>query len=111
LANRNARSPFAVKSSITLLTASSTVKIGAGLTWDNVHAQLDPFNVNVKVVGGRVPSVGSFLLGGGCTGGFNPFGIVPAFTQKRILERISGGQSLLATSLFYDAHIQPSIFY
>ncbi|KAK7038743.1 hypothetical protein VNI00_010628 [Paramarasmius palmivorus] len=45
--------------------ASSTVKIGAGLFWDDVYARLMPDGV--KVVGGRVPGVGvgGLLLGGG----------------------------------------------
>ncbi|KAK7023511.1 hypothetical protein VNI00_016729 [Paramarasmius palmivorus] len=45
--------------------SQSTVKIGAGLTWDKVYAALEPHGV--KVVGGRVPGVGvgGLLLGGG----------------------------------------------
>ncbi|KAK7038741.1 hypothetical protein VNI00_010626 [Paramarasmius palmivorus] len=43
----------------------STVKIGAGLTWDEVYARLQPHGMTV--VGGRVPGVGvgGLLLGGG----------------------------------------------
>ncbi|KAK7038750.1 hypothetical protein VNI00_010635 [Paramarasmius palmivorus] len=43
----------------------STVKIGPGLTWDQVYAALEPHGV--KVVGGRIPGVGvgGLLLGGG----------------------------------------------
>ncbi|ESK82232.1 putative fad dependent oxidoreductase [Moniliophthora roreri MCA 2997] len=46
-------------------TASSTIKIGAGLTCDQVYALLESFGV--KVLGGRVPGVGvgGVLLGGG----------------------------------------------
>jgi hypothetical protein len=44
---------------------SGTVEIGAGLTWDQVYANLGPTGVNV--VGARVPNVGvaGFTLGGG----------------------------------------------
>ncbi|KAK7032233.1 hypothetical protein VNI00_013191 [Paramarasmius palmivorus] len=43
----------------------STAKIGAGLTWGEVFAALEPHGV--KAVGGRVPNVGvaGFVLGGG----------------------------------------------
>src|SRR6267154_5609852 len=42
-----------------------TVEIGAGLTWDQVYAALEPTGVNV--VGGRIPGVGvaGLTLGGG----------------------------------------------
>jgi len=42
-----------------------TVEVGAGLTWGQVYAALEPTGVNV--VGGRVPGigVGGFSLGGG----------------------------------------------
>ena len=45
--------------------ASGTVEVGAGLTWDQVYAALEPTGVNV--VGGRVPGVGvaGLMLGGG----------------------------------------------
>ncbi|KAK7038740.1 hypothetical protein VNI00_010625 [Paramarasmius palmivorus] len=45
--------------------ASSTVKIGAGLAWDEVYNRLSP--QGVTVAGGRVPGVGvgGLLLGGG----------------------------------------------
>jgi FAD/FMN-containing dehydrogenase len=45
--------------------ASGTVEVGAGLTWDQVYAALEPTGVNV--VGGRVPGVGvaGLTLGGG----------------------------------------------
>jgi FAD/FMN-containing dehydrogenase len=36
---------------------SSTVKIGAGLFWDDVYTRLIPDGI--KVVGGRVPGVGT----------------------------------------------------
>ena len=44
---------------------SGTVEIGAGLTWDQVYAVLEPAGLNV--VGGRVPGVGvaGLTLGGG----------------------------------------------
>ena len=46
-------------------TAAATVEVGAGLTWDQVYAALDPHKVNV--VGGRVPGIGvaGLTLGGG----------------------------------------------
>jgi len=42
-----------------------TVEVGAGLTWDQVYAALEPTGVNV--VGGRIPGVGvaGLSLGGG----------------------------------------------
>ena len=42
-----------------------TVEVGAGLTWDQVYAALEPSGVNV--VGGRVPGIGiaGLSLGGG----------------------------------------------
>jgi FAD/FMN-containing dehydrogenase len=46
---------------------SGTVEVGAGLTWDQVYATLEPTGVNV--VGGRIPGVGVAGLtlgGGGC---------------------------------------------
>lgn len=43
--------------------AAQTVKIGSGLTWDQVYAKLSPFNVTVA--GGRVPGVGVGLVFGG----------------------------------------------
>ncbi|KAK7038749.1 hypothetical protein VNI00_010634 [Paramarasmius palmivorus] len=88
VATGNTKSPFAIKgaghtgnpgfSSTTGVQVSlsrfndveydesqSTVKIGAGLAWDEVYARLEPHGV--KAVGGRVPGVGvaGFLLGGG----------------------------------------------
>ncbi len=44
---------------------SGTVEIGAGLTWGQVYAALEPTGVNV--VGGRIPDVGvaGLTLGGG----------------------------------------------
>jgi hypothetical protein len=44
---------------------SETVEVGAGLTWDQVYATLEPIRVNV--VGGRIPGVGvaGLTLGGG----------------------------------------------
>ena len=44
---------------------SGTVEIGAGLTWDQVYANLESTGVNV--VGARAPTVGvaGFTLGGG----------------------------------------------
>lgn len=45
--------------------ASGTVEVGAGLTWDQVYAALEP--AGITVVGGRVPGVGcaGLTLGGG----------------------------------------------
>jgi hypothetical protein len=42
-----------------------TVEVGAGLTWDQVYAALEPTGLNV--VGGRIPGVGvaGLTLGGG----------------------------------------------
>jgi len=42
-----------------------TVDVGAGLTWDQVYAALEPTGVNI--VGGRIPGigVGGLTLGGG----------------------------------------------
>ncbi|ESK88810.1 putative fad dependent oxidoreductase [Moniliophthora roreri MCA 2997] len=214
VANSTTQSPFAIKSGghgvargfsstpgvqislsrfndIAYDATASKVKIGAGLTWDQVYTLLEPFNV--KVMGGRVPGVGvgGLLLGGGfgyftdqyglgvdnivsldlvlpdgtftvvseasdpdlffaLKGGFNNFGIVIAFTMKaypqtdvwaaNVIHPINststvhqaiadwsatnddlkgvviplyahvGGQTLLVTSLFYDAPMQPSIF-
>jgi FAD/FMN-containing dehydrogenase len=44
---------------------SGTVQVGAGLTWDQVYAVLEPTGVNV--IGGRIPGVGvaGLTLGGG----------------------------------------------
>ena len=44
---------------------SGTVEVGAGLTWDQVYATLEP--TGVSVVGGRIPGVGvaGLTLGGG----------------------------------------------
>ena len=46
-------------------STSGTVEIGAGLTWDQVYAALEPTGVNV--IGGRIPGVGvaGLTLGGG----------------------------------------------
>jgi len=46
-------------------TTCGTVEVGAGLTWDQVYAALEPTGVNV--VGGRIPGVGvaGLTLGGG----------------------------------------------
>ena len=46
-------------------SASGTVEVGPGLTWDQVYATLEPTGVNV--VGGRMPGVGvgGLTLGGG----------------------------------------------
>jgi hypothetical protein len=44
---------------------SGTVEVGAGLTWGQVYAALEPTEVNV--VGARIPNVGvaGSTLGGG----------------------------------------------
>jgi len=46
-------------------TAAATVEVGAGLTWDQVYAALEPYNVTV--IGGRTPGIGvaGLTLGGG----------------------------------------------
>jgi hypothetical protein len=46
-------------------SASGTVDVGAGLTWDQVFATLESTGVNV--VGGRIPGIGvaGLTLGGG----------------------------------------------
>jgi FAD/FMN-containing dehydrogenase len=46
-------------------TASATVEVGAGLTWDQVYAALESYGVSV--IGGRVPGIGvaGLTLGGG----------------------------------------------
>jgi FAD/FMN-containing dehydrogenase len=62
---------------------AATVEVGAGLTWDQVYAVLEPYGINV--VGGRVPGVGvaGLTLGGGeCT----PFLITRTAMQCIILE-------------------------
>ena len=49
-------------------SGGATVEVGAGLTWDQVYAALEPYGVNV--VGGRIPGIGvaGLTLGGGeCT--------------------------------------------
>ena len=48
-------------------STSGTVEIGAGLTWDQVYAALEPTGMNV--IGGRIPGVGvaGLTLGGGET--------------------------------------------
>ena len=45
--------------------AAATVEVGAGLTWDQVYAALDPYNLTV--IGGRAPGIGvaGLTLGGG----------------------------------------------
>jgi FAD/FMN-containing dehydrogenase len=50
---------------ITIDAVAATVKVGSGLTWDQVYAALEPYGVNV--VGARVPGIGvaGLTLGGG----------------------------------------------
>ena len=50
---------------IKVYSASGTVEVGAGLTWDQVYEVLEPTGVNV--VGGRVYGIGvaGLTLGGG----------------------------------------------
>jgi FAD/FMN-containing dehydrogenase len=50
---------------IKVAAGGGTVEVGAGLTWDQVYAALEPYGVNV--VGGRVPGIGvaGLTLGGG----------------------------------------------
>ncbi|KAH8798000.1 FAD dependent oxidoreductase [Flagelloscypha sp. PMI_526] len=54
---------------------SQTVTVGAGKTWDEVYAALEPYNVSL--VGGRVPGVGvaGFTLGGGYSWKSNQYGL------------------------------------
>ncbi|KAJ7057517.1 FAD dependent oxidoreductase [Mycena amicta] len=56
-------------------SASGTVRVGAGLIWDDVYAALEPLGVNV--VGGRVSGVGvaGFTLGGGYSWKTNQYGL------------------------------------
>lgn len=46
-------------------SARGTVEVGAGLTWAQVYAALEPTGMNV--VGGRIPGIGvaGLILGGG----------------------------------------------
>ncbi|KAI0058448.1 FAD-binding domain-containing protein [Artomyces pyxidatus] len=62
-------------SQISVDAAAQTVSVGAGLTWDQVYAALDPMGVNV--VGGRVPGVGvaGVTLGGGYSWKSNQHGL------------------------------------
>ncbi|KAJ7621508.1 FAD-binding domain-containing protein [Mycena polygramma] len=54
---------------------SQTVDIGSGLVWDQVYADLEPYNVSV--VGGRATGVGvaGLLLGGGYSYKTNQYGL------------------------------------
>ncbi|KAJ3518855.1 hypothetical protein NMY22_g13470 [Coprinellus aureogranulatus] len=54
---------------------SQTAEIGAGLRWQEVYAELEPYGVSV--VGGRVPGPGvsGFTLGGGYGWRTNQFGL------------------------------------
>jgi hypothetical protein len=45
-------------------SASATVEVGTGLTWDQVYSALEPYEITV--VGGGVPGVG---VGGCALGG------------------------------------------
>ncbi|KAK7038745.1 hypothetical protein VNI00_010630 [Paramarasmius palmivorus] len=60
---------------LTFDNASSTVRLGAGLFWDEVYERLEPFGV--KVIGGRVPGVGvsGLSLGGGYSYFTDQFGL------------------------------------
>ncbi|KAF7311780.1 FAD-binding PCMH-type domain-containing protein [Mycena indigotica] len=68
---------------------SQTVRIGAGLVWDDfkVYAALDPLGVNV--VGGRVSGVGvaGFTLGGGYSWKTNQYGLtVDTITAYKLVK-------------------------
>ncbi|KAF9455883.1 FAD-binding domain-containing protein [Collybia nuda] len=60
---------------ITYHAHTNTVDIGSGLTWDQVYAALEPYNVSV--VGARATGVGvgGFLLGGGYSYKTNQYGL------------------------------------
>ncbi|TFY62863.1 hypothetical protein EVJ58_g3592 [Rhodofomes roseus] len=60
---------------VTYDASAGTATIGAGLIWDDVYAELEPYNVNV--VGGRVTGVGvaGFTLGGGFSFLSNQYGL------------------------------------
>ncbi|KAI9430139.1 FAD-binding domain-containing protein [Lactarius psammicola] len=56
-------------------STAGTVELGAGLTWDQVYAALDPIGVNV--IGGRVRGIGvaGLTLGGGLSFKSNQYGL------------------------------------
>ncbi|KAI9439709.1 FAD dependent oxidoreductase [Lactarius indigo] len=60
---------------ITVDSTAGTVELGAGLTWDEVYAALDPFEITV--IGGRVRGVGvsGLTLGGGISFKSNKYGL------------------------------------
>ncbi|TFK33518.1 FAD dependent oxidoreductase, partial [Crucibulum laeve] len=60
---------------ITYNEAAQTVRVGAGLLWDDIYAKLAPHNVSV--VGARALGVGvpGFLLGGGYSWLGNQYGL------------------------------------
>ncbi|KAH9167831.1 FAD-binding domain-containing protein [Lactarius sanguifluus] len=60
---------------VTVNSTARTVELGAGLTWDQVYAALDPFGINV--IGGRVRGVGvsGLTLGGGISFKSNKYGL------------------------------------
>ncbi|KAJ7064518.1 FAD-binding domain-containing protein [Mycena amicta] len=77
-------------------SASGTVRIGAGLIWDDVYAALEPLGVNV--VGGRVSGVGvaGFTLGGGYSWKTNQYGLtVDTVTAYKLVKPT--GQVVLVT--------------
>ncbi|KAH9015946.1 FAD-binding domain-containing protein [Lactarius deliciosus] len=60
---------------VTVNSTARTVELGAGLTWDQVYAALDPFGISV--IGGRVRGVGvsGLTLGGGISFKSNKYGL------------------------------------
>ncbi|EJF59882.1 FAD dependent oxidoreductase [Dichomitus squalens LYAD-421 SS1] len=62
-------------SSVTYNQAAQTADVGAGLIWDDVYSDLEPYSVNI--IGGRVTGVGiaGFTLGGGFSWKTNQYGL------------------------------------
>jgi FAD/FMN-containing dehydrogenase len=60
-------------------SASATVEVGAGLTWDQVYSVLDPYEITV--VGGGVPGVG---VGGCALGGGKHLSLVQLMSRTAI---------------------------
>ncbi|KAI0271872.1 hypothetical protein BGY98DRAFT_186577 [Russula aff. rugulosa BPL654] len=71
-----------------------TVEVGAGLTWDQVYAVLEPAGLNV--VGGRVPGVGvaGLTLGGGYSYHTNQYGLS--------LDNVAGFELVLSNGTVMD---------
>ncbi|KAK7023515.1 hypothetical protein VNI00_016733 [Paramarasmius palmivorus] len=85
--------------------SQSTVKIGAGLAWDEVYARLQPYGV--KVLGGRAPGVGvaGFLLGGGYTYFTDQYGLA--------VDNIVSHELVLPNGTFVEAseQVNPDLFF